>query len=82
MFCIAIYKKTYTFAEVLIIKIGVMSDYKLMKKRKAEKILDKIKNNTPKIIFKTKTMTVTLKTKEQLKKWLDMYPTADYNFVS
>jgi len=59
-----------------------MSDYKLMKKRKAEKILDKIKNNTPKIIFKTKTMTVTLKTKEQLKKWLDMYPTADYNFVS
>ena len=59
-----------------------MSDYKLMKKRKAEKILDKIKNNTPKIIFRTKTMTVTLKTKEQLKKWLDMYPTADYTFVS
>ena len=64
------------------IKTSVMSDYKLMKKRKAEKILDKIKNNTPKIIFKTKTMTVTLKTKEQLKKWLDMYPAAEYNFVS
>ena len=59
-----------------------MSNYRLMKKKKAEKILDKIKNNSPKIIFKTKTMTVTLKTKEQLKKWLDMYPTAKYNFTS
>tara|TARA_B110000240_G_scaffold102547_1_gene116076 strand:- start:1248 stop:1484 length:237 start_codon:yes stop_codon:yes gene_type:complete len=65
-----------------IFKIKVMSDYRLMKKRKAEKILDKIKNNSPKIIFKTKTMTVTLKTKVQLKKWLDMYPTAEYNFIS
>ena len=53
-----------------------------MKKRKAEKILDKIKNNSPSIIFKTKTMTVTLKTKEQLKKWLDMYPTGEYKFAN
>ena len=45
-----------------------MSNYRLLKRRKAEKILDKIKNNSPSIIFKTKTMTVTLKTKEQLKK--------------
>ena len=59
-----------------------MSDYRLMKKRKAEKILDKIKNNSPSIIFKTKTMTVTLKTKEQLKKWLDMYPTGEYKFAN
>ena len=59
-----------------------MSDYKLMKKRKAEKILDKIKNNTPSIIFKTKSLTVTLKTKEQLKKWLDMYPSGEYTFAS
>ena len=58
-----------------------MSDYRLMKKRKAEKILDKIKNNSPKIIFKTKTMTVTLKTKVQLKKWLDMYPTGEYQLT-
>lgn len=55
-----------------------MSDYRLIKKRKAEKILEKIKNNSPNIIFKTKTMTVTLKTKDQLKKWLDMYPTGEY----
>jgi len=59
-----------------------MSNYKLLKKKKAEKILDKIKNNSPSIIFKTKTMTVTLKTKEQLKKWLDMYPTGEYTFAT
>jgi hypothetical protein len=59
-----------------------MSNYRLLKKKKAEKILDKIKNNSPSIIFKTKTMTVTLKTKEQLKKWLDMYPTGEYAFAT
>ena len=59
-----------------------MSNYRLLKKRKAEKILDKIKNNSPSIVFKTKTMTVTLKTKEQLKKWLDMYPTGKYTFAT
>ena len=59
-----------------------MSNYRLLKKKKAEKILDKIKNNTPSIIFRTKTMIVTLKTKEQLKKWLDMYPTGEYTFAA
>lgn len=59
-----------------------MSNYRLLKKRKAEKILEKIKNNSPSIIFKTKSMTVTLKTKEQLKKWLDMYPTGEYKFAT
>jgi len=59
-----------------------MSNYRLLKKKKAEKILDKIKNNAPIIIFRTKTMTVTLKTKEQLKKWLDMYPTGEYTFAA
>ena len=64
------------------IKIRSMSNYRLLKKRKAEKILDKIKNNSPSIIFKTKTMTVTLKTKEQLKKWLEMYPAGEYKFAT
>ena len=59
-----------------------MSNYRLLKKRKAEKILEKIKNNSPSIIFKTKTMTVNLKTKEQLKKWLDMHPTGKYTFAA
>jgi hypothetical protein len=53
-----------------------------MKKNKAKKILAKIKNNSPSIIFKTKGMTVTLKTKEQLKKWLDMYPTGEYTLAT
>ena len=65
-----------------IIKIKSMSNYRLLKKKKAEKILDKIKNNTPSIIFRTKTMTVTLKTKEQLKKWLDMYPSGEYTLAT
>jgi len=59
-----------------------MSNYRLLKKRKAEKILDKIKNNSPSIIFKTRTMTVTLKTKDQLKKWLDMYPAGEYTLAT
>ena len=59
-----------------------MSNYRLLKKKKAEKILDKIKNNSPAIIFKTKNMTVTLKTKEQLRKWLDMYPTGEYTLAT
>ena len=59
-----------------------MSNYRLLKKRKAEKILDKIKNNSPSIIFKTKSMTVTLKTKEQLKKWLDKYPAGEYKLAT
>ena len=65
-----------------IIKIKCMSNYRLLKKKKAEKILEKIKNNSPSIIFKTKTMTVTLKTKEQLKKWLDLHPTGEYTFAT
>ena len=59
-----------------------MSNYRLLKKKKAEKILDKIKNNSPSIIFKTRTMTVTLKTKDQLKKWLDMYPAGEYTLAT
>ena len=59
-----------------------MSNYRLIKKKKAEKILEKIKNNTPSIIFKTKGLIVTLKTKEQLKRWLDKYPTGKYELIS
>ena len=59
----------------------IMIDYKLIKKNKALKILAKIKNNRPNIIFKTKGMTVTLKTKEQLKKLLDMYPKVEYHVL-
>jgi hypothetical protein len=49
---------------------------------KKERILEKIRNRTtkvlPKIIFTSKNLTVTLKSKEQLKKWLQMYPEGSY----
>ena len=50
-----------------------------------ERILEKIRNRTtkvlPKIIFTSKNLTVTLKSKEQLKKWLQMYPEGSYTTV-
>ena len=52
---------------------------------KKERILEKIRNRTtkvlPKIIFTSKNLTVTLKSKEQLKKWLQMYPEGSYSTV-
>ena len=52
---------------------------------KKERILEKIRNRTtkvlPKIIFTSKNLTVTLKSKEQLKKWLQMYPEGSYTTV-
>ena len=59
-----------------------MSNYRLLKKKKAEKILEKIKNNTPSIIFKTDGMTITLKTKEQLTRWLEKYPLGKFEVIS
>tara|TARA_B100000768_G_C11009910_1_gene261541 strand:+ start:88 stop:267 length:180 start_codon:yes stop_codon:yes gene_type:complete len=59
-----------------------MSNYRLLKKKKAEKLLEKIKNNTPSIIFRAKGITVTLNTKEQLKRWLVKYPTGKYDLIS
>ena len=59
-----------------------MSNYRLLKKKKAEKLLEKIKNNTPSIIFRAKGITVTLNTKEQLKRRLVKYPTGKYDLIS
>ena len=67
-----------------------MSKTKIMLKEKKisekkERILEKIRNRTsevlPKIIFTSKNLTVTLKSKEQLKKWLQMYPEGSYTTV-
>jgi hypothetical protein len=44
---------------------------------KVEKILNEIKNSTPKVKLQLdKKTTITLKTDEQLKKWMEMYPKA------
>jgi len=47
-------------------------------KEKVEKILNEIKNSTPKykLQLDSKT-TITLKTEEQLEKWMQLYPKAE-----
>ena len=46
-------------------------------KSKVEKIIQEIKNSTPKFKLKLDNRTtITLKTEEQLEKWMEMYPKA------
>lgn len=45
---------------------------------KTYKTLLKIKNSVPKIVFKAKNLVVTLKSKDQLKKWMELYPEGNY----
>tara|TARA_B100001250_G_C19718878_1_gene752866 strand:+ start:704 stop:889 length:186 start_codon:yes stop_codon:yes gene_type:complete len=40
--------------------------------------IDKIKQSIPAIIFKANNIVVTLKSKSQLKRWLDLYPEGKY----
>tara|TARA_B110000116_G_C16450522_1_gene409108 strand:+ start:119 stop:301 length:183 start_codon:yes stop_codon:yes gene_type:complete len=57
----------------------------MKKKYKRRKSLKKtiqeinlIKNSVPKIIFRAKNLVVTLKNKEQIKRWLELYPEGTY----
>ena len=43
-----------------------------------EKIIQEIKNRTPKIIFTAKNLVVTLRSRSQLNKWLEIYPDGKY----
>ena len=46
-------------------------------KEKVEKIITEIKNSTPKFKLKLDSKTtITLKTEEQLEKWMSLYPKA------
>lgn len=46
-------------------------------KEKVEKIINEIKNSTPKFKLKLDSKTtITLKTEEQLAKWMSLYPKA------
>ncbi len=46
-------------------------------KEKVEKILNEIKNSTPKFKLQLDSKTtITLKTQEQLDKWMELYPKA------
>ncbi|WP_175437465.1 hypothetical protein [Crocinitomix algicola] len=45
---------------------------------KVQKVLNEIKNSTPKFKLQLDSRTtITLKTEEQLKKWMQMYPKAE-----
>jgi hypothetical protein len=57
----------------------------MKKKYKRRKSLKKtiqeinvIKKSVPKIIFRAKNLVVTLKNKEQIKKWIELYPDGTY----
>ena len=40
-----------------------------------------IKKSVPKIIFRAKNLVVTLKNKEQIKRWLKLYPDGTYQIL-
>ena len=57
----------------------------MKKKYKRRKSLKKtiqeinvIKKSVPKIIFRAKNLVVTLKNKEQIKRWIELYPDGTY----
>ena len=57
----------------------------MKKKYKRKKSLKKtiqeinlIKKRVPKIIFRAKNLVVTLKNKDQIKRWLELYPDGTY----
>ena len=57
----------------------------MKKKYKRRKSLKKtiqeinvIKKSVPKIIFRAKNLVVTLKNKQQIKRWLELYPDGTY----
>lgn len=58
-----------------------MNNKKYKRKKNDKKrieILNTIKNKIPNIIFKAKNIVITLKSKDQLKKWLEIYPEGKY----
>ena len=45
---------------------------------KTKQILEDIKKRTPKIVFTAKNLIVTLRNRNQLDRWLEMYPDGQY----
>ena len=55
-----------------------MKKKELKLSKKTSKILNEIKSKTPNIVFHAKNIMVTLRSKEQLKQWLEKYPSGSY----
>ncbi|MBU46925.1 MAG: hypothetical protein CMD28_05785 [Flavobacteriales bacterium] len=45
---------------------------------KTLKAISEIKDRVPKIIFRAQNLVVTLRSKSQLKRWIDLYPKGTY----
>ena len=54
-----------------------MSKRKKSASRK-QKIIDEIKKRTPNIVFTAKNLIVTLRNRNQLDRWLELYPDGKY----
>ena len=71
--CIGIYQITYT--------VSIMENKKYKRKQSLKKTWDtiiEIKNSTPKIIFRAHNIVVTLRNKNQINRWLEIYPDGKY----
>lgn len=63
-------------SDIIHLKLSTMARKK--SKAKVEKIINEIKNSTPKFKLQLDSRTtITLKTEEQLNKWMQMYPKAE-----
>ena len=45
---------------------------------KRDKIIEEMKRRTPKIVFTAKNLIVTLRNRDQLSRWLEIYPDGKY----
>ena len=71
--CIGIYYKSYTK--------NIMDKKKYKRKKSLKQTRDaliKIKNSVPKIIFRANNTIVTLRSKSQISRWLEIYPEGKY----
>ena len=60
---------------------NIMERKKYKRKKSLKKTLDTIiemKNSTPKIVFRAQNIVVTLRNKNQINRWLEIYPEGKY----
>ena len=69
---------------MFVLNITIMKKEKKISEKK-EKILERIRNRTPKIlpkiVFTSKNLIVTLNSENQLKNWLSLYPDGTYKVI-
>jgi len=76
---VSLCKLSYTFYCFIVLLLYKQTNIMARKKtkEKVEKIINEIKNSTPKFKLQLDSKTIiTLKTEEQLEKWMSLYPKA------